>query len=127
MEWIPFEEGEYIVETALLIGSGTLALTLSDATLVIFRDRSGQKRMRGYGTTRPALMVDLLEDDDVIDMLVDLGESHKYRLAAPRIQSGKVFSPQAQSTVQFSPSRPWTPVAPAEFSRIVEGLEKIDV
>jgi hypothetical protein len=125
MTWIQLEEGEYVVEAALLVSAEGQALAVDDASLVVFRDREGHKRMRGFGATKPALMVTLLEGGDRLDLLLDFGGAHKYRMENPRIQSGKVFSPQAHSTIHFSPTQPWQRIDRDRYRDLTGDLQMV--
>lgn len=124
-EWIPFEEGKYRVERAVLIASDDNGMELKDAVLEIWKDPRGRRRMRGRGRGRAANMVSLLDEGDELDLLLDLGEEFKYRLRHPRIQSGKVFASDVESVIQFIPQGPWEPMAAVEFDALLSRVRII--
>jgi hypothetical protein len=121
-EWIPFSEGKYRVERAVLVAADETGMELEDAFLEILEDTGGRRRMRGRGRGRAALMVQLLDEGDELDLLLDLGGEFKYRLRHPRIQSGKVFAPQVQSFVQFIPQQPWEQMPEIEFDSLMSRI-----
>jgi len=123
MDWIPFAEGRYGIERAFLVRRAEpVGVALEEAVLEVAEGRGGRRTLSGRGRLRPLLLVELLEEADELDLWLDLGEGFKYRLPAPRIQSGKVFSPGTSSFLQFLPSRPWEPVGEPEFESFVSGL-----
>lgn len=103
-ESIPFAEGSYVIEESLLYGPSGKALSLSEAFIEVYRDSRGRRHLRGQGLVQNLLLVDLLEDDDRLDLLMDLGEGFRFRLKAPKLHAGKVFSPTTRSIVHFAPS-----------------------
>jgi hypothetical protein len=72
---------------------------------------------------RNMLLVELLEDNDDPDILLDFGEEFKYRLKQPELQAGKVFSPEAKSTLWFTPAGPWEQIPPDTFEKILSCLK----
>jgi hypothetical protein len=124
--WIPFVEGEYIVEQALVIAPDNRALVVEDAVLEIYAGPGGQRYMKGSGRVQNILLVELLENTDDLDLILDLGDEFKYRLRKPRLQSGKFFSAGARSSLQFRPSTPWEQIPGADFDRLISGLDIID-
>ena len=120
--WIPFAEGEYLVERALLVADDLSAMTVEDAIVEIYSDRKGLRYLNGRGRIRNILMVELLEDSDDLDLLLDFGEEFKYMLKDPNLQAGKVFSPEAKSVLQFTPRNPWRQLPLTEFDAILGRL-----
>ncbi|UCF95396.1 MAG: hypothetical protein JSW39_15010 [Desulfobacterales bacterium] len=123
--WIPFGEGEYLVEEALLVAPNQSAVVLEDAVIHIFVDAHGRRQLRGRSRVRNILMVELLEDNENFDIVLDLGETFKYRLRRPEIQIGKVFAPDIKSMLKFTPGAPWEPIADSEFEDLRSRLKII--
>ena len=124
--WIPFVEGEYIVEQAFIIVPDNRAVAVENAVVEVYAAAGGDRRLKGSGRLRNILLVELLEDYDDLELVLDLGDEFKYRLIKPELQSGKFFSPKAKSTLQFRPSGPWEPVPQAEFEKLIAGLTILD-
>jgi hypothetical protein len=124
--WIPFVEGEYAVEQALIIAPDNRAVMVADAVLEIYEGPQGQRHMKGSGRVQNILLVELLESTDDLDVILDLGDEFKYRLSKPWLQSGKFFSAGARSSLQFRPSTPWAQIPRADFEQLISGLEIID-
>ena len=120
--WIPFTEGEYLVEQALLVAGEDRAVSVEDVIVEVYSDQRGQRYLRGRGRVRNILMVELLEDSDDLDLLLDFGEEFKFLLKVPNIKVGKVFSPDVKSTLQFIPKIPWHQIQQAEFEDILSRL-----
>jgi hypothetical protein len=120
--WIPFTEGEYMVEQALLIAGENHAVSVEDVIVEVYSDRRGQRYLRGRGRVRNILMVELLEDSDDLDLLLDFGEEFKFLLKVPTLQVGKVFSPDVKSALQFTPKIPWHQIQQAEFKDLLSRL-----
>jgi hypothetical protein len=72
------------------------------------------------------MVVELLEDDDTLDVLLDLGGDFKYYLSSPQISSGKFFAPDVKSTLQFAPKRPWQQLSADNFHETLQQLRRID-
>ncbi len=125
-EWIPFGEGRYSVERALLLAEGGRAVALEDAVIEVTQGPGGRLRLHGRGRVRNALMVRLLDEAEDLDLLIDLGGEYKYRMRRPAIQGGKVFAPGVQSFIQFVPQSPWEPVAAAEFNSLIARIRILD-
>ena len=121
--WIPFAEGEYLVDQALLVTAGRKAVRLEDVIVEVYSDRRGQRYLKGRGRVRNVLMVELLDDSDNLDLLLDFGEEFKYRLKEPILQGGKVFAPDVKSVLQFTPQNPWQQIPPAEFENLLSRLQ----
>lgn len=118
-EWIPFAEGRYRAERALLLSVDERAVELEDTVIDISEGPGGKRRLSGRGRAPNALIVELLDEDHDLDLLLDLGGEFKYRLRAPGIHGGKVFAPGVKSFVQFVPRSPWEPVTEADFNSLV--------
>ena len=120
--WIQFGEGEYLTEQALLVAANDRGVAVDDVVIEVYTDQGGQRYLRGRGRIRNILMVELLEDSDELDLLLDFGDEFKYLLKEPSIQSGKVFSPDVRSALQFIPRVPWQQIPPDQFDDLVSRL-----
>ena len=120
--WIPFTDGEYLVEQALLLAGEDRAVSVEDVIVEVYSDRRGQRYLRGRGRVRNILMVELLEDSEDLDLLLDFGEEFKFLLKVPNLQAGKVFSPDVKSALQFTPKIPWHQIQQTEFGNILSRL-----
>ena len=123
INWIPFSDGEYLVEQALLLAGQERAVSLEGVIVEVYSDRQGQRYLRGRGRVRNILMVELLEDSDDLDLLLDFGEEFKFLLKVPNLQVGKVFSPDVKSALQFTPKLPWHQIQQTEFRDILSRLQ----
>jgi hypothetical protein len=122
INWIPFSEGEYLVEQALLLAGQERAVSVEGVIVEVYSDRQRQRYLRGRGRVRNILMVELLEDSDDLDLLLDFGEEFKFLLKEPNLQVGKVFSPDVKSALQFTPQLPWRQIQQTEFREILSRL-----
>ncbi len=122
-DWIPFADGEYLVEQAFLAAPDGSAAALENTVVEVYLDRQGQRHLKGYSRIRSMLMVELLEDNDDLDLLLDFGEEFKYCLKQPELQSGKVFSADTKSTLRFTPTIPWQQIPPDEFEELRSRLK----
>ncbi len=113
--WIPFVDGEYLVDQALLLAAEDRAVAIDEVIVEVYSDQKGQRHLRGRGRIRNILMVELLRDSDDLDLLLDFGGEFKFLLKAPNLQAGKVFSPDVKSTLQFIPIIPWHQVDPPAY------------
>jgi hypothetical protein len=113
--WIPFADGEYLLEQAFLVAANRNAVGIDDVIVEVYSDQGGQRYLKGRGRVRNILMVQLLEDSDDLDLLLDFGLEFKYLLKKPILQGGKVFAPDVRSVLQFTPKEPWQPIAEKEF------------
>ena len=120
--WIPFAEGEYLVEQALLVAENQNAVAVEDAIIEVYSGPQGRRYLKGRGRIRNILMIELLEDSDELDLLLDFGDDYKYLLKVPHLQSGKVFSPDVKSVLQFTPRAPWRQVPQDEFDSLLSRL-----
>ena len=121
--WIPFSDGEYLVEQALLLAGQNRAVSVEGVIVEVYSDRRGQRYLRGRGRVRNILMVELLENSDDLDLLLDFGQDFKFLLKEPNIQVGKVFSPDVKSALQFTPKIPWRQIQQTEFEEILSRLQ----
>ena len=126
-EWIPFKEGDYIVEQAFLLAPDESAVLLEDAVIRVFQDRRGQRQMNGSCRVINVLLVSLLDDHNEIDLVLDLGAEFKYLLKDPVLKGGKVFSPDVKSTLQFLPKEPWEQIQEDEFESLYSRLQFLSV
>ena len=126
-EWIPFKEGDYIVEKAFLIASDHSAVPLDDAVIRVHEDRRGLRHMSGNCRVRNALLVKLLDDHDKIDLVLDLGAEFKYILKDPILKGGKVFSPDVKSSLQFLPQQPWEQIQEEDFTSLYSRLNFLTI
>ncbi len=125
-EWIPFEEGEYWVEQAFLVTRSRTAVALENPVIEVGKGPQGQRYLKGQGMVRNLMVVELLEEDDTLDILLDMGGDFKYQLRAPRISGGKVFAPDVKSTLQFAPEEPWEQISAEDFDKAVGSLKRLD-
>jgi len=125
-EWIPFEEGEYWVAHAYLVSSDKSAIELEDPVIEILKNPQGKRYLKGQGMVYNLMVVELLEENDTLDILLDLGGEFKYHLQAPQISAGKLFVPDVKSTLQFAPQQPWSQLSVEVFIEEVRILNRID-
>jgi hypothetical protein len=121
-EWIPFAEGRYLVERAVLLAADNRAVEIEEAIVEVSEGPGGRRRLSGRGRAPNALMVELLDEGRELDLLLDFGGEFKFRLPAPAIQGGKVFAPGVKSFVQFVPQAPWEQVPEADFNYLMSRL-----
>lgn len=126
-EWIPFEEGEYWVAHAYLVASDKSAIALENPVIEITKGPRGKRYLKGQGMVYNLMVVELLEENDDLDILLDLGGEFKYHLQAPQISAGKLFVPDVKSTLQFAPQQPWSRLPVEAFVAKVEKLKRIDI
>lgn len=122
-EWIPFEDATYLVNQAFLVGEDSSAALLEKTSIEVYTGRDSKKHLKGSGLVQNMLLVELLEDNDNLDLLLDLGENFKYLMKKPNITAGKVFSPNIKSYIQFDPVGPWEPVSESEFTKLTTGFK----
>lgn len=125
-DWIPFEDGEYWVEQAVIVAPNGAAVALEKPYIEIAQNPLGKRHIVGKGLVLNLLVVELLEESDELDILLDLGGDFKYRLVKPRISAGKVFAADVKSTLQFSPVEPWNLVDIDAFEMQMAALHRID-
>ena len=121
--WIPFVEGEYLVEAAHLVAPDNAAAVLENTIIEVYADRQGSRHLKGHCRIRNQFMIELLEDNDDLDLILDFGEEFKYRLCTPELQAGKVFSPAAKSTLWFTPTGPWKQIPANEYEALRSRLK----
>jgi hypothetical protein len=128
-KWVPFEEGEYLVERACLLTKGESAVLLEDASIKVYLTGNGRRQIAGRCRIRNILLVKLLDegDDGGIRLALDLGAEFKYLLKDPVLKGGKVFSPDVRSALQFSPSNPWEQVPEEEFEALWSRLRFLSI
>lgn len=120
--WIPFAEGEYLVDQALLVTADDSAVEVEDVVVEIYADQRGLRYLNGRGRVRNILMIELLDDSDDLDLLLDFGTEFKYLLKEPNLQAGKVFSPDVKSVLRFTPQNPWRQIPQIEFEDLLSRL-----
>jgi len=120
--WIPFVEGEYFVEMACLAAPDHTAVALENVIVEVYSDQRGNRQLKGSGRVRNILIVELLEDNDDLDLLLDLGQEFKYLLRKPELQAGKVFTPDVKSTLRFTPTGPWEQIPLDKFETLLSRL-----
>jgi hypothetical protein len=123
--WIPFADGEYLVEQAWLVAADHRAAVVEDVIVEVYSDKLGRRYLNGRGRVRNILMIELLEESDDLDLLLDFGEEFKYLLSKPGLQAGKVFAPDVKSALQFTPQNPWQSLSIAEFGDFLSRLQII--
>lgn len=121
--WIPFEDATYLVVRAFLVADNNTAAPLEKTSIEVYTGKDGKKRLKGSGLVQNSLMVELLEENDDLDLILDLGENFKYIMKTPRIHGGKVFSPHTKSYIRFDPIAPWNPISESEFTKLTTGLK----
>ena len=121
-DWIPFEDAMYLVNQAFLVGEDNTAALLEKTSIEVYTGRDSKKHLKGSGLVQNMLLVELLEENDNLDLLLDLGENFKYLMKKPNITAGKVFSPNIKSYIQFDPVVPWEPVSEPEFTKMTAGF-----
>ena len=124
-QWIPFAEGEYLADQAYLLAPDNSAAALENVIIEVYSDRQGKRHLKGHCRVRNMLMIELLEDNDDLDLLLDFGDEFKYRLKAPDLNAGKVFSPAAKSTLWFAPTMAWEQIPEHEFVEFLSNLRLI--
>ena len=122
-EWIPFENATYLVEQAFLVADDNTAALLEKTTIEVYTGRNGKKRLKGSGLVQNMLLVELLEENDDLDLILDLGENFKYLMKKPNITAGKVFSPNVKSHLQFDPTSPWKQISESEFAKLTNSFK----
>ncbi len=80
--------------------------TLQDAMIEVYHDSNNERRVRGRAMATGVHMIELLEDDDDIDELLDLGDNFKFLLQTPSVRVGKTFSPDDKSLLQTAAQGP---------------------
>lgn len=124
--WIPFGQGTYAVERAYVVSPDLKALSLAQTILDVHEGQGGRRSLVGRGKAQNALLVELLEDHDQLDIALDLGPPFTFLLKAPDIQAGKVFAPGVAAMLQFVPQAPWQVLSAEAFQALMDRLRFID-
>jgi hypothetical protein len=119
--WIPYDAGEYSVEAAFFRVSSGHGLRVTEVVLEVYDDGRG-KNLRGYGQVVNAALVDLLDWGQEVDLILDLAPGHRYRLPAPVVRAGKLFTPGMRSAFHFQPQSPWVVLGDDDYDRMVQGM-----
>jgi len=122
-DWIPFENAIYLVERAFLVADDNTAALLEKTSIEVYTGRNGKKRLKGSGLVQNMLLVELLEENDDLDLILDLGENFKYLMKKPNITAGKVFTPNVKSHLQFDPVSPWEQISESEFTKLTNSFK----
>ncbi len=117
-DWILIEEGAYPVEKAFLLTRRYSAAPFEDVWLEVYLNDKDERRVRGRGMAVNMQIVELLETEDEIDLLLDLGGEFKYFVKSPSIAAGKVFSPGVKSLIHFIAQEPLQKLDRAEYMKI---------
>ena len=121
--WIPFENASYLSEQAFLMAEDDTAVALEKTVITVYTGKGGKQRLKGSGLVRNALVVELLDENDDLDLILDFGDEFKYRLTAPTITAGKVFAPDVESTLQFVPTSPWQQIPESSFGELLGKIQ----
>ena len=121
--WIPFAEGEYLVNQAFLVAPDGSAAALENTIIEVYLNRQGQRYLKGRSRIRNMVIIELLEENDDLDLVLDFGEEFKYCLKQPELQAGKVFAPDAKSTFWFTPISSREQIPPNEFEELLSRLK----
>jgi hypothetical protein len=122
VNWITFEEGEYLAERAALFVPNQNAIGLEEIVVTVTENADGIRQMTGRCRIRNILLVDMMEEHDRIDLALDMGGTFKFFIEDPLIRAGKVFSPDVTSSIQFIPQSPGRRVPESEFETFWGGL-----
>jgi hypothetical protein len=122
-DWIPFENAIYLVKRAFLVADDNTAALLEKTSIEVYTGRNGKKRLKGSGLVQNMLLVELLEENDDLDLILDLGKNFKYLMKKPNITAGKVFSPNVKSHLQFDPVSPWEQISESEFMKLTNNFK----
>jgi hypothetical protein len=122
-DWIPFENAIYLVERAFLVADDNTAALLEKTSIEVYTGRNGKKRLKGSGLVQNMMLVELLEENDDLDLILDLGENFKYLMKKPNITAGKVFTPNVKSHLQFDPVSPWEQISESEFAKLTNSFK----
>ncbi len=122
-EWIPFEDATYMTERAFIVAPDSSAVALEQAFITVYTGKGSQRYLKGGGQVRNILLVELLEENEDVDLVLDLGGEFKYRLATPKINAGKVFAADVTSSLTFTPTTPWRQIPEPEFDTLLSQLK----
>ena len=124
-DWINIEEGTYVVDAAFLLTPEYAAAALEDAVVEVYKDGSRERRVRGSGMATSALIIELLEDHDDIDLLVELDKEFKYLLKSPVIRAGKALAPDVKSLLHFVAQGPLRKLGSSEYADLLSRLSLV--
>ena len=119
-DWIPYEEGEYTVAQAFLRVSAGHGVKIEKAVVEVYRDGEGQRQLKGFGQLVNALLMELMDHGDEVDLILDFAAGHRYWLAAPTIRAGKLFTPGVRAAMHFYPRSPWTRLDDSRFEALLQ-------
>ena len=122
-EWIPFENATYMTERAFIVAPDQSAVALEQAFITVYTGKGGKRYLKGGAQVRNILLVELLEENEDLDLILDLGGEFKYRLATPKISAGKVFAADVTSSLTFSPIAPWQQIPESDFDTLLSQLK----
>ena len=122
-DWIDIREGKYRAMQTLLVSADNVAVEMAETVIHIYKDRQGVLRLQGQGFVNSLAIIELLEDHDDLNIILDMGGEFKYRLSAPTLSGGKIFSPDVKSSMVFIPTRPWVQLTEAEYTEYVASLK----
>ncbi|MEJ5347577.1 MAG: hypothetical protein WHS46_02660 [Desulfosoma sp.] len=120
---IPFREGTYLIEDSYLVTPLNRSVRLTEGILEVYNDAVGQKHLRGRAFVHNVLLVALLEDEESLDLILDLGHGFRYRLPQPVLQAGKIFEPRTSSLVHFAPSVDLLPLTDTDYDTLLSSLK----
>lgn len=120
--WVPFVEGEYLVDRAVLLAPSGAATELEDVVVQVHETTGGHRNLSAVAKVYNTLLVELMEEGDQIDLLFDFGEEFKYLLPMPILESGKVFTPGVRSSLKIFPRAPWRQVSEADCNKILSEM-----
>ncbi|MFH1985504.1 MAG: hypothetical protein ABIL58_27015 [Pseudomonadota bacterium] len=123
-QWIPFREGEYLVVRAFLVSPDNGIEPVDRAVIDIYADSTGMRQLKGSGRVENYKMVALLENHGSLDLILELGEDLIYRLPAPELTAGKVFTPGVRSMMQFKPTEPWQSMSTKDLDDLLENAQR---
>jgi hypothetical protein len=118
--WIPYDTGEYDIEAAFLWVPSGHGLGVSDVVVEVYDDNRGQRQLRGYGQVVNTMLVDLLDCGRDVDLVLDFAPGHRYRLPAPLIRAGKIFTPGVRSAFHFQPRSAWVALPDADYDKLLQ-------
>jgi hypothetical protein len=125
--WIDIEEGTYRAEEAFLLTPRYAAMAMEDAMIEVYHDNNNERRVRGHAMATGMHMVELLEDEDDIHLLLDLGDKFKFLLHTPSVRAGKTFAPDVKSLLQFAAQGPLERLDGPKYTEIRSKLVVLEV
>jgi hypothetical protein len=124
--WIDIEEGTYRAEEAFLLTPRYAAMAMEDAMIEVYHDNNNERRVRGHAMATGMHMVELLEDEDDIHLLLDLGDKFKFLLHTPSVRAGKTFAPDVKSLLQFAAQAPLERLDGSKYTEIRSKLVLVE-